>query len=458
MHRQIDKRLDDKNLKLRLALRAAQIGIWDWIVDTNEMHYSPRARAIYGFSPDEPVTYEKVRDATHPEDLPRTSALARRALDPAIRNKDSYEYRIRRADTGEVRWVVAHGEAIFLPVDGITKAVRYLGTLEDITDRKATELALRESELRQRLALDAARMAVWQVELATETITASPELNRMFGLPLEAKPTLAELRALYGPGEREKVYEIGRAALENGRSDFEAEFRCRRPDGSLYWLLLRAEMVFNSSGQIDRVIGVLMDINERKRSEDRQFLLMRELNHRVKNSLSVIQSIAMQSFRGDRADPAAVEDFRNRLIALAKANDVLLAKDWSAFSLRSLVEEIVAPYRNPIERIEIPNDDLDLPPRLNVPMALVLHELCTNSAKYGALSGSGGGVTIAWQSFASGIHMHWSERGGPPIIGVLRKGFGLKLITEVLSVELGEVTVSTDENCLRCDLRISYLN
>lgn len=455
MRRQIDKRFDDNNLKLRLALRAAQIGIWDWSLETNEMNYSPRARAIYGFSLDEPVTYEKVRDATHPEDLPRTSALAQRALDPGIRDKDSYEYRICKADTGEVRWVLAHGESVFLPVDGVTKAVRFVGTLEDITDRKATELALRESELRQRLALEAARMAVWELDTASGKISASAELNRMFGLPLDADPTLEELRSLYGPGDREKVYEIGRAALDSGRPDFEAEFRCRRPDGNLYWLLLRAEVVFNASGEIDRVIGVLMDIDERKRSEDRQFLLMRELNHRVKNSLSVIQSIATQSFRGGRADPAALEDFRDRLFALAKANDVLLARDWSSFSLRSLVEEIVAPYRNPVERIEIPDDDFDLPPRLNVPLALVLHELCTNSAKYGALSDSGGAVELAWHTVAGGIDVHWSERGGPPINGTLNKGFGLRLITEILSVELGQVIVSADENGLRCALRIS---
>jgi len=253
MRRQIDKRLDDNNLKLRLALRAAQIGIWDWSIETNEMNYSPRARAIYGFSPDEPVTYEKVRVATHPKDLPRTSALAKKALDPAIRNKDSYEYRVCKAGTGEVRWVLAHGEAIFLPVNGVTKAVRFVGTLEDITDRKATELALRESELRQRLALDAARMAVWELDTASGTITSSPELNRMFGLPLEANPTLDELRALYGPGERERLFEIARAALDSGRSNFEAEFFCRRPDGNLYWLLLRAEVVFSASGEIDRV-------------------------------------------------------------------------------------------------------------------------------------------------------------------------------------------------------------
>ena len=207
------------------------------------MHYSARARSIFGFPPDIPITFELVRDATHPEDLPWTLAQAQRALDPAIKQKTPFEYRIIRADNGETRWVLAHGEALFVNTDAGQMALRYIGTVQDITERKAVEQALRESELRQRLAIDAARMAVWELDVATERITTSPELNRMFGLPLDAKPTIEDLRALYGPGEREKVQEAVRTALAQGETRFEAEFRCRRPDGDLYWLLLRAEVL-----------------------------------------------------------------------------------------------------------------------------------------------------------------------------------------------------------------------
>ena len=127
----IDSQLDDTNFKLRLALRAAQIGIWDWELETGLMNYSPRARAICGFAPDELVTLDKIRAVTHPDDLPRTSQMARRALDPEQREKAAYEYRILAADTGEVRWVLAHGEAIFATGGGVTKATRYIGTIVD---------------------------------------------------------------------------------------------------------------------------------------------------------------------------------------------------------------------------------------------------------------------------------------------------------------------------------------
>ena len=270
MRRLTDNRLEESSLKLRLALRAARMGVWDWTIDTGEMNYSPRAREIYGFTPDEAVTIDKVRGATHPEDLPRTSALAKLALNPSIRSREPYEYRVLRADNGEERWLLAHGEAIFEEIEGVTRATRYLGTIEDITSRKATELALQESERRKRLALEGARMAVWELDLATDALTSSAELNRIYGLPADSHPTVEELRNFYAPGERERIQEIGMRAIAEGRSDFEAEYRIRRPDGKIVWLLLRAEVVSDEDGRMTRVIGVVMDIDERKRSEESQ--------------------------------------------------------------------------------------------------------------------------------------------------------------------------------------------
>lgn len=450
MTRNNDRSLRESNLKLRLALRAAEIGIWDWTLATDVMEYSPRARAICGFPPDGPITYAMVQAVTHPEDYPRTSALARRALDPRIRAKEPYEYRVVRADTGEERWVLAHGEAIFAMVDGGPKATRYIGTIQDITERKATEQAVRDGELRQRLAIDAAGLAIWELDVASERVSFSPELNRLFGLPPDAQPTLADFAQFYLPGEREKVQEAGRQALAEGRTRFESEFRIRWADGTLHWLQMRAEILFKPDGQPDRVIGIVADIDGRKRQDEQQLLFLRELNHRVKNTLSVVQSIATQTFRGGKASRDALEAFRERLYALSKANEVLLNHEWRTFGLRELVEQIVSPYQGLPDRIVIEGEDVSLPPRMNVPLALVLHELCTNAAKYGSLASEQGRVEIGWTSEGRDLDFLWTESGGKEITTAFGAGFGTRLISEILAVELGAVEFDPRPGGVRC--------
>ncbi|MBA3578282.1 MAG: PAS domain S-box protein, partial [Sphingomonas sp.] len=135
--------LRDSEARLELAAQAASLGIWDWEIATGRMTYSPLAKAICGFDPDQEVTYDDARAVTHPDDYPRTSAMARRALDPAIREVEPYEYRILRPD-GSIRWVVANGEAVFAEVDGEVRPLRYVGTLQDVTDRKQAEQVLHE--------------------------------------------------------------------------------------------------------------------------------------------------------------------------------------------------------------------------------------------------------------------------------------------------------------------------
>lgn len=418
------------------------------------MNYSPRARAISGFSPDEPITIEKVRAVTHPEDLPRTSALARMALDPHVRNNDPYEYRIVRADTGEVRWALAHGEAVFRRIGDTVQAVRFLGTIQDITTRKLAENVLREAELRQRLAIDAARMAVWELDVPNDRLIVSAELNRMFGLAPDACPTAAELRKLLAPGDLDRIMEIRNRAAAANDPFFEAEFRCRFPDGSLRWRLLRAEVQTSPGAEARRIIGVLMDIDERNRADEQKHLLLREVHHRVKNSLSIIQALATQSFGRGAADPNALNGFLGRLAALAKATDLAVAQQGEPFGLPELIVGVTEPFRSP-NRFEILGAAIRLPARLNVPLALVFNELCTNAAKFGALSNATGSISIRWEITTNGLELHWQETGGPPVPPKLDKGFGLRLILDVLPVEFGSANIEPLPSGIACHILIA---
>lgn len=422
--------------RLEIATRAANIGVWDWNLGDNSFVYSETARQVIGLPPDQPVTLELLRAITHPDDLPLTSAQARAATDPQIRDTRVYRYRIRRADTGEQRWILAYGEATFADVEGVTRALRYTGTIQDITEQKRAEEALADSEARLRLAVDAAQMAVWEVDLATGVVTHSPQLNILCGFPPDALPTLEEYRSRYAPGERERLEQESAAIRERGGTHMQTEYRQIWPDGSEHWMLLRAAFAPGGSGS-SRVIGVLIDITDSKRAEARTALVARELQHRMKNAMSIVQTIARQTFR-DASDPAgAVDAFIGRLQALAAATDIVTLNDWTDGSVREVVEQITLPFRDGGPgRFATEGEDRQLPSKVAISLGMALHELCTNAAKYGALSSPEGRVRLCWEVEEAGrLAVTWQEVDGPPVVVPERRGFGTRLLERGLFVE-----------------------
>jgi PAS domain S-box-containing protein len=503
--REAEAALREGHMRYELAASAAGLGIWDWDLASGGMLYSEAAKAIHGFPPNAPVTIDQVRAATHRADYPHTSAQAARALDPQIRDTSAYEYRIVRPSDGEVRWVRAHGTAMFeKAADGTEQATRYIGTIQDITEHRLAAEGLRDSEARLRVALEAGRMAVWDYDVSTDTVRYSPELNAMLGFPGDHTPSVEELRAGYFPGERERMKQVGREAFERGQRFFEAEFRYRRPDGGEPWFHLRAgyfpgerermkqvgreafergqrffeaefryrrpdggeprfhlraEMKLNPLGFPYRVLGVLLDISERKRAEERQQLLVNELNHRVKNTLATVQSIASQTLRNAATPEDAQRGFESRLIALSRAHDVLTREKWEGASLYEVVAQALEPYSDRTEdRLHLSGPHVRLAPRtaLALALAMAVQELATNAVKYGALSNAGGEIAIAWtveDGAPAMLHLRWEESGGPPVEPPARRGFGSRLIERSLAHELeGEVRLSFAPTGLVCTI------
>ncbi len=320
----------------------------------------------------------------------------------------------------------------------------FFGTLTQyvtvVRERRRVEQALRTSESRLRLAIDAGRMAVWESELATDTISSSPELNRLLGLPEDARPSTEEIRKRYYPGDRDKLLETAKAALESGESYAEAEFRVVWPDGSVHWLLLRAELEGDEAGRPARAVGVALDITERKKEEERRRLLTHELNHRVKNTLAAMQALASQSFRNARSLDEARESFLERLTAMAGAHDILTRESWEGAELRDIAA-IAAHRFGAGARVRLSGPRLRLVPRTAIALAMALHELATNAVKYGALRTEHGEVALTWSIAQRGgeqrLLMRWEEQGGPPVVAPARRGFGSRLIESGLSRELG---------------------
>ncbi|MEJ0012658.1 MAG: PAS domain-containing protein [Bauldia sp.] len=445
--------LAQSEARLRIAVEAADLGIWDWDLARNAMTWSDRAKAIAGLPAALPVSFEQIRDITHPDDLPRTSEMAARALDPAIRSKEAYEYRIVRPD-GSVRWVVAHGEAVFADQGDGPKAIRYIGTLQDVTERRAIETDLRESESRLRLAVDAARLSIWEYDVASASIRSTPELNRMLGFPEDQPLEVDAVNARYYPGDAQRLQEAAAAALAEGQRYFQLEYRYLWADGSIRWLLLRAEILFDANNNPSGALGVVMDISEEKEVEEHRTLLLSELQHRVSNTLALVSAIANQTFRGDVHDePLGI--FSKRLSALGDAHRILISQNWRSAEMTEVVTAALKPYWLP-ERFEVGGPKLALGSRQALALALAVNELATNAAKYGALSNDEGRVAVTWriEPQADGPHLHfrWQESGGPPVSEPTGSGFGTRLIKMLAADFNGELEVRYSPAGVACTL------
>ena len=212
-----------------------------------------------------------------------------------------------------------------------------------------------------------------------------------------------------------------------------------RKDGSHVHISLTVSPIRDADGRIIGASKIARDISDRKKAEERQQLLLNELNHRVKNTLATVQSIATHSFRAEGGG-YAYEQFEARLLALARAHNILTQEHWKSAELHDLVADAIAPHGTDAERITIRGPHLHVTSTMALSIAMALHELCTNAAKYGALSTTAGQVKISWDVVQSGggpeLHLRWEESGGPLVQPPTRTGFGSRLIRSGLAREL----------------------
>jgi PAS domain S-box-containing protein len=441
--------------RLEIATEAASIGIWHWDLVTGRLDYSLRAKQIYGFPPDEEITYDKLKVLTLPEDFATTTPALARALDPAQKRSEIYTYRMRRADTGEVRWLMAHGRASFTAIDGVEKAVSYVGTLQDVTEQKTAEQNLMESEARLRLAISAGRMAVWELDIKTDRLTPSPDLNELYGFARDANPSRDDFRARSAPGETERTQAEAAQMMAKGETQFQVETKIIWPDGTPKWLAVRAQVISDADGVPTRAIGVAMDITARRELQDRLTLVARELQHRVKNALTVVQTIASQTFREPRPYPEALEAYSGRLRALAAGTEIVTREDWSDAGVREVIEGVIAPYRGTDnDPFRLKGNDFPVPSRVAIGLSMALYELCSNAVKYGSLSVEGGRVLLTWKAENDWLVLSWREEGGRAVQTPTSTGFGTKLLRRgIFEGDGGSVTLNFESSGVVCDIR-----
>jgi two-component sensor histidine kinase len=208
------------------------------------------------------------------------------------------------------------------------------------------------------------------------------------------------------------------------------------------------------------ITSVIRDLTPRLEVQERQVLLIRELNHRVKNTLAIVQGLAMQSFRRIEGSEQAQQTFNARLAALAGAHSLLTGRDWKAGRLSDILRSSVeATAGQDAERIDFDGPDVMLPPQLAVSLAMIVHELSTNAIKYGSLSRPGGRVAVRWTiqpgESARTLRIEWTESGGPPVDPPTRRGFGTRLIERGVTGDSGRVAIDYAAEGLRCTMEFS---
>lgn len=304
---------------------------------------------------------------------------------------------------------------------------------ERTAELEASTARLMQSEQRRSLALAAGQMGGWDWDRATNTYFWDEGQRRIFGVDTEFSATAENIRTLIHP-EDLTILDHAWGNLVTNDAPFQMEYRARRPNGEIRWCLSSAAATRNGNDVV-RVSGITIDITERKATEERQTLLSREVDHRAKNALALVQSIVRLTRCGDPAE--YTRTIEGRISALSRVHTVLSQSRWQGADLGGLLREELAPFRSgEDEKITVQGSELSLEPACAQTLALALHELTTNAAKYGALSNPTGRLSVQWTISADTLNLEWHEQSGMPIAKPEKTGFGTKIIVSSVEKQL----------------------
>ncbi|HET6463011.1 MAG TPA: PAS domain-containing protein, partial [Candidatus Krumholzibacteria bacterium] len=305
--------LRESEERLRLAQLKTGVGIWDWNLRTGVLTWTPELEVLFGLEPGTVKRYADFRNRVHPDDIAMVEAKG----DAAVRDRKTFEFecRIVRADN-EVRWIWASGGALYDEATG--EAIRILGNHVDITERKRAELALAERNAQLALAGRAALVSTHAYDADLEKMTVSEGYAAIHGLPEGTKETTrTEWRARVHPDDLGRLEENRTRTFRDRRDVYNVDYRIVRASGEVRWIEARGIVSYNSDGHPQRVIGINIDVTERKRAEQHQRALNAELDHRVKNVLATVSAIIAQTQEASSSQADFVTGLNSRINSLA---------------------------------------------------------------------------------------------------------------------------------------------
>lgn len=506
--------------RLRLAQQAGGIGSFELDPGTRTVSVSEEFCRLWGVPVQSSLSLDDTLRAIHPDD--RARVLTGRA-EIGADTLGYVEYRITRADTGEERWIARRGEAIF---DAESDLVRFAGVIYDVTDRKSAEEALashaRNLETLNRTGaalagdLDVSSIVQRVTDAGVDLIGANfgaffynvtDELGERLTLYKLAGADRSQFDG-FGHPRATQVFKPTFDGIEIVRSDditrdpryghndphfgmpsnhlpvksylaVPVKSRSGEVIGGLFFAHKRPGMFSRSHEEL--IVGIAaqaaiafdnarlyqeaqLEIERRRKAEEHQHLLINELNHRVKNTLAIVQSLAQQSFAGDKSPETSSRAFEARLSALSTAHNLLTRKNWEEASLSETIATAVAAAAGEAsERVSISGPEIILEPQTAVSVAMAAHELTTNALKYGALSVPKGKVTVNWRvdgpSDLRNLELEWVETDGPPVTVPTKRGFGSRMIERGLASQLrGTVSLNFATLGLTCTIRAPLPN
>ncbi len=377
-----------------------------------------------GYSEEE-LLARTVYDTTNPDDGDFGRELSQR-LDAGESTVFDVEKRYIRKDGKEV-WARTTVNVIR---DEFGRPLRHTAVIQDLTARKQAEHDLYASKARLQLALDAAQLGWWEYDPVRRVFSGDTRAQEVCDYS-ENELTIEEFLKRVHRDDMEKFSAVREAALDPvDPKPYVNEYRIVRRDGKVRWVESRGLAYFEGAGPERRLVsfvGTVQDITERKEREEREHLLMREINHRAKNMLSVVDAIAHQTATRNPED--FMERFSERIQALSVNQDLLVRNEWNGVEIADLVHTQLAHFADLIgSRIAVHGAKLRLNPASAQAIGLALHELATNAGKYGALSTDRGRVDISWRTIGNTLTMSWTGRDGPPVCKPKHRGFGTIII------------------------------
>jgi PAS domain S-box-containing protein len=427
LHDAIDRERAERALReskqhLQLCLNAAWLGSWQYDPTRRVFSWDRRSKEILGRYENE-ATVEEFMTWVHPDDAGKVWAAYDAVLDPSEPERSATEFRIRRADD-EVRWVRTWGLAHFDLVGASRerRVASVVGTVDDITEHKQHEELMR----RQADLLDQSHDAILTLQTGGRGIVYwSRGAERLYGYTAaEAEGRIThQLLQTRAPIP---IEDLDAQVVRRGSWNGELTHTAR--DGRD--IVVESRIVRVSYNGDAFALETNRDITERKRHEEREHLIMREMNHRAKNMLGLVQAIARQTAARNPGD--FVERFSERIQALSANQELLIRGERKGVETEDLVRAQLAPFADLIgTRITTQGPKLRLKAAGAQAIGLALHELATNAGKYGALSTDTGRVDICWATDGDIFTMSWVERDGPPVSAPKRRGFGTVVMQEM---------------------------